>query len=85
MENETYFVYYNARKNKYIIISSEEEENGKKVLDLLLKGYTTLKNDAASYEEAEEFILEYIYRHITTFSIQRGFDVPQNNQERNYE
>ena len=73
MNEQTYSVYYRARTNDYIIVAFDEEKDGKKILDLRVKGYTTLTETASSYEDAENFIMEYLYQKITTFSIQRGY------------
>lgn len=73
MNEKNYSVYYRARTNDYIIAAFDEEEDGKKILDLRVKGYTTLTETASSYENAESFIMEYLYQKITTFSIQRGY------------
>lgn len=73
MNEENYSVYYRARTNDYIIVAFDEEEDGKKKLDLLVKGYSTLTKTASSYEDAEKFIMEYLYQQITNFSIQRGY------------
>lgn len=73
MSEKKYSVYYCDWKNDFIIVAFDEEKDGKKVLDLLVKGYSTLTEDATSYEDAENFIMEYFYKMITTFSIQRGY------------
>ncbi|WP_084242396.1 hypothetical protein [Planomicrobium okeanokoites] len=73
MSEENYSVYYRDRTNDYIIVAFDKEEDGKKILDLRVKGYTTLTETASSYEDAENFIMEYLYQKITTFSIQRGY------------
>ncbi|WP_281864845.1 hypothetical protein [Planomicrobium okeanokoites] len=73
MSEENYSVYYRDRTNDYIIVAFDKEEDGKKILDLRVKGYTTLTETASSYEDAENFIMEYLYEKITTFSIQRGY------------
>lgn len=73
MYEKNYSVYYRARTNDYIIAAFDEEEDGKKILDLRVKGYTTLTETASSYEDAENFIMEFLYQKITTFSIQRGY------------
>lgn len=73
MNENKYSVYYRARTNDFVIAAFDEEEDGKKILDLRVKGYTTLTETASSYEDAENFIMEYLYQKITTFSIQRGY------------
>ena len=73
MNEGNYSVYYRARTNNYIIVAFDDEKDGKKKLDLLVKGYSTLTETASSYEDAENFIMEYLYQQITTFSIQRGY------------
>lgn len=73
MNEGNYSVYYRARTNDYIIVAFEDEKDGKKKLDLFVKGYSTLTETASSYEDAENFIMEYLYQKITTFSIQRGY------------
>lgn len=73
MNEGNYSVYYRARTNDYIIVAFDDEKDGKKKLDLLVKGYSTLTETASSYEDAENFIMEYLYQKITTFSIQRGY------------
>ncbi|WP_211656190.1 hypothetical protein [Planococcus alpniumensis] len=73
MNEGNYSVYYRARTNDYIIVAFDDEKDGKKQLDLLVKGYSTLTETASSYEDAENFIMEYLYQQITTFSIQRGY------------
>lgn len=73
MNEGNYSVYYRARTNDYIIVAFNDEKDGKKKLDLLVKGYSTLTETASSYEDAENFIMEYLYQQITTFSIQRGY------------
>lgn len=73
MIEKKYSVYYRARTNDFVIAAFDEEEDGKKILDLNVKGYTTLTETASSYEDAENFIMEYLYQKITTFSIQRGY------------
>ncbi len=73
MNEGNYSVYYRARTNDYIIVAFDDEKDGKKKLDLLVKGYSTLTETASSYEDGENFIMEYLYQQITTFSIQRGY------------
>ncbi|PKG46554.1 MULTISPECIES: hypothetical protein [unclassified Planococcus (in: firmicutes)] len=73
MNEGNYSVYYRARTNDYIIVAFDDEKDGKKKLDLLVKGYSTLTETASSYEDAENFIMEYLYQKMTTFSIQRGY------------
>lgn len=73
MNEGNYSVYYRARTNDYIIVAFDDEKDGKKQLDLLVKGYSTLTETASSYEDAENFIMEYLYQQITTFNIQRGY------------
>lgn len=73
MNEGNYSVYYRARTNDYIIDAFDDEKDGKKKLELLCKGYSTLTETASSYEDAENFIMEYLYQMITTFSIQRGY------------
>lgn len=73
MNEGNYSVYYRARTNDYIIVAFDDEKDGKKKLDLLVKGYSTLTETASSYEDAENFIMKYLYQKITTFSIQRGY------------
>lgn len=73
MNEGNYSVYYRARTNDYIIVAFDDEKDGKKKLDLLVKGYSTLTETTSSYEDAENFIMEYLYQKMTTFSIQRGY------------
>ncbi|WP_404337913.1 hypothetical protein [Planococcus rifietoensis] len=73
MNEGNYSVYYRARTNDYIIVAFDDEKDGIKKLDLLVKGYSTLTETASSYEDAENFIMEYLYQQISTFSIQRGY------------
>lgn len=73
MNEGNYSVYYRARTNDYIIVAFDDEKDGKKKLDLLVKGYSSLTETASSYEDAENFIMKYLYQKITTFSIQRGY------------
>lgn len=73
MEEEKYSVYYRARTNDFIIVAFDEEKDGKKILDLRVKGYSTLTETASSYEDAEHFINEYLYEMVNTFTIQRGY------------
>ena len=73
MNEGNYAIYYRERTNDYIIVTLDDEKDGEKKLDLLVKGYSTLTKTAASYEDAENFIMEYLYQKLTTFSIQRGY------------
>lgn len=73
MTDKNYSVYYRSRTNDYIIAALDDEKDGKKILELRVKGYSTLTESMSSYEDGETFIMEYLYQKITTFNIQRGY------------
>ena len=80
----SYQVYYNDRKNNYIVVE-EQEMDGEKELDLLLHGYSNLVEDISSYEKAEEFISNYIYQKLNDFRIQKGYKRLSSKRVRSYE